>query len=87
MDLRWKRPERRTGKRLRQFIRWIIFILGRQFSDQNIDLGKVETCDRNVEIDLELAQILKLEAKQIAVPSSIFRKLVIGNDVGAKLGF
>ena len=49
--------------------------------DQQVDLGRFETCDRQVEVEFQAVQMLKFQSKEFPVPAGILGQPVVGDDL------
>jgi len=68
--------------RRRLVILWLVDIPAERDIGQ---LGCVES--QQVQVELETLQVDQFQPQQLLVPSGIQRQLVVGDDVGALLGF
>ena len=67
-----------------EFVSFIRCVFAK-FLDQKIDFGSLESGDGHIEIQFD-RQLLEFEHQQLAIPPSIFRKFIVGNNIRADLG-
>ncbi len=73
-------------RRTIDFGNYVFFVrLGAQLVDQEVDFGGLKASDGDVEIQLD-GELLQFEREELPVPSGVFCKFVVGNDIGADLG-
>ena len=85
-----KTGDRIAGKRFGNAVGRIGLIGGRaigQLAQGNVDLGQLEPGERQVVVELERREILELQGQQVTVPAGILGKLVVGDHIGANVGF
>src|SRR6516225_5258290 len=54
---------------------------------KSIDLGRFESDHREVEVDIKMAEELKLLTQDIRIPDRLLGELVVGNDEPPLFGF
>jgi len=67
----------------RHGVRRVIVRLGT--AKQEVDLGHFEAGDGNVEIEIEARQVLQFDRQDLAIPSGLLGKPIVGEDIGAPL--